>query len=696
MAATFKVAAIFEGFDRMTRPVRAINNSLDRLTKKAKVASLAVSKSSQRMGAGFKNMVSGVIGASVAIAAFRVGVIGTIRSGAEFEKALVTAGAKFGRFANVVQGTEAFQRIEKAAAQAGRTTEFSATQAAEGLNFLAVAGLKVDQAISALPGVIDLATATNLELARAADISTDALGAFGIKINQLDAVTLKAKMTEINDILVLTSNSFNLSVEQMFEVIKKGGPVLTQLLSVSSQQFAVFSGVLANSGIKAELAGTQLRGAFLRMAGGVPAVKKAMKSLGVSIEDKSTGKIKDAITILDELRTGLNKIESQKKRTEVAGIIFGTRGVSAMTTLLAESTESLRVQEKAIKAAGGETKRVADLIRSTVIGSWFKFTSALNGLALIIFKKLKPTFNFLLDSGIKITGLFTKAAVPLLKLAKLIIMVTIVTKAWAFTQLVLNRVLLANPLFLLIGLLVTLTVMFPELSEQVLDLALIFADFIKPFAGTIFKAIAAVLGFIAVWKVGVLVMALFTKGWILLKGLFVVFQGILLILKAGFIALNTVMFLNPIGLITLGVIGLIAAIVALVVWFDEIIDFFKAGWFSVSSLLDPFTSFLAILIKVFPDSISKMLGKVKNMFGNLFKGIKSFFGFGDEEPEVNVNKETENNINDRRKITPSPAAQAAGSVNGQIDVNFNNRPENVEVRRKVFQNETGLVLAGTG
>ncbi len=690
---TFKVAAIFQAFDKMSAPLRNINSRLNQFQKKMKVTQAVTTKAAFGMAGSIRSIATGVIGASVAFAIWDKAIVGTIRRGAQLEATLVQAGAKFGTLANVVPGTTAFKKLEDAALQAGLTTEFTANQTAGSLKVLAQAGLGLEQSISTLPQVIDFATAAGLDLERATSISADAIGAFGGNIKDLNPNELKAKMAEINDIMVITANSFNTSVEQMFEASTKGGRVLTKLIGASGFEFAAFVGQVANTGLKAEVAGTGLRAGFIRMASGVPLVNKAMRKLGLRLTDNN-GKMRGVADILEDVRTGMIKVKDEGKRLALFQKLFGRVGINVMEALQSRTKEQFLATVKAMEAQRGEVQRIAKVVRATLTGVWIKFLSRMEGLGLILFQKVAPGLKTVVVFLNKVATAVANSSGPLIQLTTLFLQIIVITKAWALAQFILNKALLANPLVALFTILFVLTTLYPDITSKILE----FSDVILVMTIAITAArlglllyrnatLASMAAGIA-WRVALIAqnVALFAMP---------VIMGIV---TAAQWAWNIALTANPIGIIIVAIGALIGALVALVVFFPEVVEFFKANWFDVLLLLNPFTLFLAILGKIFPDSIGKILTKVKNMFTSVFSTIGDFLGFGDDEQEIDVNKTSNVNFdNAGGDITPSPAAVAAATINGRIDVNFNNKPDDVTVSKPgLGSNDDGLVLLSSG
>ena len=199
MASRFSIETIFKAVDQMSAPSKKMQRSVGGI---GKAAERHIMRADKALSGWMRSTRSFALGATVALAPVGFVLGDIIKTGAEFEQTLVNAGAKFPGM--VTKGTAAFQKLSDAAREVGRTTEFTASQAAGGLNFLAMAGFNAEQAMSALPGLVDLATASQSDLARASDIATDTLGSFGLLAE--DAAERARNLARVNDVLVKTTN----------------------------------------------------------------------------------------------------------------------------------------------------------------------------------------------------------------------------------------------------------------------------------------------------------------------------------------------------------------------------------------------------------------------------------------------------------------------------------------------------------
>ncbi len=279
-----------------------------------------------------------------------------------FDQAITSASAKF---KDLNLQTEAGQKtlasLKKTARDVGAVTQFTAGQAAQGLDFLALAGFSAQQSMALLPGVVDLATVANIELGRATDIASDALGAFGLMTK--DSAQLTENFTRVNDVMALTMSRTNTGIEDMFEAIKNGAPAFTAA-GQSVESFNALIGVLAASGTKGSKAGVDLRNIMLSLAKPTGEAADLLGSLGIKTADAS-GNFRDVIDILADFEKGLKGMGAVQKAAAIK-TIFGKRTITSFGILLKAGTKEIRSFRGELEAAGGKSKEMADIMRQSI------------------------------------------------------------------------------------------------------------------------------------------------------------------------------------------------------------------------------------------------------------------------------------------------------------------------------------------
>lgn len=268
--------------------------------------------------------------------------------------------AQMSRVGAVSNSTKEQQvQLTAKAREMGRDTKFSALEAGQGMEYLAMAGFNANQQMAAIGGVLDVAAAAGTELGRTSDIVSNALTGFGLQADQAGRV---------GDVLTKTFTGSNTTLESLGETLKYVAPVASSA-GASIELVAAMTGVLGDAGIQGSMAGTTLRNTFLRLIAPAKDAQKHMKQLGISAEQMreimaapegqqaahyikkmgidaadENGNLRDWMDILTELSVKMGNL-SQADRLEAASSIFGKYAVSGGLALL----DSLRHDEKYIE-----------------------------------------------------------------------------------------------------------------------------------------------------------------------------------------------------------------------------------------------------------------------------------------------------------------------------------------------------------
>jgi len=354
MAATL-VAAIAA----KTEQHRKFVKDTDKMSASAKRLDTQVGKTEKRVGklgkafGSTRKLLGGLLAGFTAFTAIRssISIIG------QFEQSLTLVGA--------VSGASAAQldALEASARQLGATTRFTASEAADGLLFLARAGFSVEDSIGALPATLNLAQVGMIDLGQAADFASNIVAQFGLAA---------VETTRVVDALVIASNRANTSVSQAAEALKFAGTVLGGF-GIVVEEAANLIGVLGDRGIQASQAGTNLRAVFLKLAAPTTAGAAALAKFGLSLKDVDFSS-NDVIDVF-------KRLEPVIKDTQAAVDIFGIRNIAAAQTI-ALSTERLEELRIAQRENVGEAERVAKAVDDTLIGSFKSLVSATQDIVL--------------------------------------------------------------------------------------------------------------------------------------------------------------------------------------------------------------------------------------------------------------------------------------------------------------------------
>ncbi|MCP4745033.1 MAG: phage tail tape measure protein [Desulfobacteraceae bacterium] len=357
----FAVSTAFKGQDHVTKPLMRMVKSVDKFGDHADRSFRKAAASSSQ----FSTLVKGILAAGAiqqGIGLLQQGVAAVAGEFLGFDDNVLSAAAKF-KGLNLVttQGQKQLAELKKVAREVGADTEFSAGQAAQGLDFLALAGFNANQAMAALPGVVDLATVAKVDLGRATDIASDSLGAFGLAAQ--DSMKLQANLARVNNVMALTMARSNTDIEFMYEAVQKGAPTFTTA-GQSIETFNAMIGKMANSSLKGAEAGTAVRNVMLRLSKPTAEAQKALEALKVNVGEN--GNFRDTIDILYDLEKGLKGLGSQQKTAALA-TIFGARATTAVNILLKEGAASLRDFRQELVDSTGASKLMAEIMRKSLL-----------------------------------------------------------------------------------------------------------------------------------------------------------------------------------------------------------------------------------------------------------------------------------------------------------------------------------------
>ena len=278
----FSIAATFKAIDKITTPLNKMTGSTRKFSKAIKTDFAKAQRQVERLGRSIKQnlgralrtgVTAGLIGVTAALGIATAEFI-------EFDKSIVGATAKFKDIdTSATNIDDTLQTLRKSARKVGAETQFSATQAAQGLSFLGMAGLTSVQSMELLPKVVGLATVANVDLATSTDIASDAMGSFGLSVD--DSEQLSKNLTRVLDVMAKTITSTNTDTEILFETIKLGAPSFTAA-GQSMETFSAIAGRMASSGIKATTAGTSLRSMVTRLEKPTKDVEKGLAAFGLT------------------------------------------------------------------------------------------------------------------------------------------------------------------------------------------------------------------------------------------------------------------------------------------------------------------------------------------------------------------------------------------------------------------------------
>ncbi|HDP5859674.1 TPA: phage tail tape measure protein [Staphylococcus aureus] len=291
---------------------------------------------------------------------------------------------------------EEFEALKKKAREMGATTKFSASDSAEALNYMALAGWDPKQMMEGLSGVMDLAAASGEDLGAVSDIVTDGLTAFGLKAKDSG---------HFADVLAQTSSKANTDVRGLGEAFKYVAPV-AGALGYTIEDTSIAIGLMSNAGIKGEKAGTALRTMFTNLSSPTRAVGNEMERLGISITD-SNGKMIPMRKLLGQLREKFKDL-SKDQQASSAATIFGKEAMSGALAIINASDEDYQKLTKSIDSSTGASKRMADTMESGLGGKLRTLRSQFEELALTIYDRIEPALKIIVSAFSKVVTWITK------------------------------------------------------------------------------------------------------------------------------------------------------------------------------------------------------------------------------------------------------------------------------------------------
>ena len=356
----FAVATTFFGKDKVSEVFKGMGKNADKFGNDATRSFRRASRSASRFG----DITKGILTAGLvnkAVGGLTRGLRSVTQQFIEFDDAIVGATVRFKDIGpDAANFNDQLKLLKDRARDAGATTEFTAAQAAKSLDFLARAGFSSVEAMGSLNSMINLATASGEEFATVADFSSDLLGAFGLAA---DNSGQKIKnLNRLNDVLVKSANSANVTIETMFETMKDAAPIGNKL-GISLEEVAAATAFLGGAGIKGSKAGTALKNMFLNLSALPKKTADALAEINVTVDD-GTGNMKKFSTVIGEIGTSLKGVGTLKT-AKILDAIFGKRAIAGAANLM-DGVAALDTFEKSLLDADGVAQRTADRLRKSL------------------------------------------------------------------------------------------------------------------------------------------------------------------------------------------------------------------------------------------------------------------------------------------------------------------------------------------
>jgi TP901 family phage tail tape measure protein len=402
--ASQKVKSLMENVEKKTGGAKSAATALGKValtglkkglesvgTALKKIAPLAASAAKSLASMTVKTAVAGITAATVAVGGLGAA---SINVGKNFESAMSQVSATMLIDKSTAEGQKKFETLETAAEQCGKTTAFSATEAAEALNYLALAGYDADKAATALPTVLNLAGAGAMDLAAASDMVTDSMSALGIEAT-------KDNLDRFADQLAKSASSANASVSQMGEAILTVGGTAKNLAGGTTELNTVL-GLLANSGIKGAEGGTHLRNILLRLQSPTDDATAALNKLGVSVYD-AQGKMRSLGDIFTDLKSGMEGMTDAQVDTNLAAI-FNTTDLAGARALLEQCGTAYDDLYDKIENSSGAAAEMYAIQLDNLDGDLKMLQSAGEGLGVSFYKGINEPLRGAVQYATSLVG----------------------------------------------------------------------------------------------------------------------------------------------------------------------------------------------------------------------------------------------------------------------------------------------------
>lgn len=365
-------------YDALQREIIETEQELKRLQQEAATTSTALAKI-EEIGGKMENMGNSIAGIGKTIMPISTAVgglgIAAVKTAADFDSAMSQVAAVSGATGDDLQS------LRDKAREMGEKTKFSASEAAQAMNYMAMAGWKSKDMISGIDGIMNLAAASGEDLATTSDIVTDALTAFGLSA---------ADSGHFADILAAASSNANTNVSMMGETFKYCAPI-AGALGFSAEDTAEAIGLMANAGIKSSQAGTALRTIMNNLAGEVKISGQAIGDVTIATTN-ADGSMRSLSDILADCRVAFGGLtESEKAQT--AESLVGKNAMSGFLALMNAAPADIEKLSGAIDNCDGTAEKMAATMQDNLMGQLTILKSQLEELAISFGEMLMPAIR---------------------------------------------------------------------------------------------------------------------------------------------------------------------------------------------------------------------------------------------------------------------------------------------------------------
>lgn len=362
-------------YDALQREIVETEQELKRLEAEAKnceskMAKLAdVGEKMQKVGDGMTSAGKKIMPVSGAVAA--LGAV-SVKTAADFDASMSKVAAVSGATG------EDFDKLRAKAREMGAKTKFSASEAADAMNYMAMAGWKTEDMLSGIEGIMNLAAASGEDLATTSDIVTDALTAFGLSAEDSG---------HFADVLAAASSNANTNVSMLGESFKYAAPV-AGALGISAEDTSIALGLMANAGIKASQSGTALRTGLTNLAKPTKQMQSFMDKYNIALVKNEDGSINLRETMIS-LRDKMGGL-SESEQAAATSAIFGKNSMAGWLAIINSSDADFNKLTGAIDNCDGTALDMAETMQDNLMGQLTILKSQLQELAISFGDALMP------------------------------------------------------------------------------------------------------------------------------------------------------------------------------------------------------------------------------------------------------------------------------------------------------------------
>lgn len=408
-APTQKPAPAVSYFYRMDLGISVALNQISRYTAQLSVVnratdkamsgvSKAVEKSQNKfreltnqvpfLGSALSALKNPILGVTLLLAGMGAAGVDAIKTTRDFQKQVADTAA----IAGIQKTDQAYTKLTEKARQLGRDTEFSATQSAKSMEFLARAGFTVEQSIASAEHTLSLATVGNLDLAKSADIASNVMSQYGL--NADNAAEQSANLGRVIDVIAKTTTSSNTNVRQFADAMNYLGPT-AKALGITIEESSAAIGILGNSGLQGTLATRALGTSLVNLTKPTAKAAREIQKIGLEAFD-TEGKFVGLSGLISQLETAYSGYTQEQTQASLA-TIFGAEAIQELNILLSAGSSELTKYTSQIEKAGSQQGAFAQKIRETKLdtfdGAVKILRSSFQDLQIEIGSRILPTLT---------------------------------------------------------------------------------------------------------------------------------------------------------------------------------------------------------------------------------------------------------------------------------------------------------------